>query len=102
MKVTNNTVNPMVVGTTHIGPGSTEHVAEWEAVKDSYPVQQFLKADAISVEKAAKKTKAETEAEERDALYAELDKVGATYDKSAKTPALLVVLEDAKKKAEGQ
>ena len=99
MKVTNNTGNPMVVGTTHIGPGSSEHVAEWDGVKDSYPVQQFLKAEAISVEKGSKKTKAETEAEEREALFAELDKVGATYDKTAKTPALLVVLEDAKKKA---
>ncbi|MEJ7685631.1 MAG: hypothetical protein WKG52_00775 [Variovorax sp.] len=102
MKVTNNTANPMVVGTTHIGPGSTEHVAEWDTVKDSYPVQHFLKAEAISVAKPVKKTGAESEAEERTALFAELDKVGATYDKKAKTPDLLVILEDAKKKAAGQ
>lgn len=102
MKVTNNTPNAMHLAGVLIAAGATEPVPDFDAVKDSYPVQQFLKAKAITLEAPVKKTKADLEAEEREALYAELDAVGATYDKKAKTPDLLVVLEDAKKKAAGQ
>jgi hypothetical protein len=99
MKVTNNTPNAMHLAGVLIAAGATENVPDYDTVKDSYPVQQFLKAEAISVAKPAKKTAADSEAEERAALFAELDKLKVTYDKTAKTPALLVALEDAKKAA---
>lgn len=97
MKVTNNTANPLHLAGVTLGAGETADVPEYDSVKDSYPVQQFLKGEAISVAKASKP--AAGDADERAALFAELDKLKVTYDKKATTPALLVVLEDAKKKA---
>lgn len=97
-KVTNNTPNAMHLAGVLIAPGATEDVTEFDSVKDSYPVKQFVKAEAITVGKAAAKPKADDE-EERKALFAELDKLKVAYDKKAPTPDLLVALEDAKKKA---
>jgi hypothetical protein len=98
MKVTNNSANPMVIGGTHIAAGAAGEVEDWDTVKETYAVKQFLKAEVISVSKGAAKPKADDD-EERKALFAELDKLKVTYDKKATTPDLLVVLEDAKKKA---
>lgn len=97
-KVTNNTTNAMHLAGVLIAAGATEEVTEFDSVKDSFPVKQFLKADAITVGKTAAKPKGDDE-EERKALFAELDKLKVTFDKKAPTPDLLVVLEDAKKKA---
>lgn len=99
MKVTNNTSNPMVIGGTHIPPGAAGEVEDWDTVKDTYAVKQFLKADAISAGKAAAAKPKADEGDERKALFAELDKLNVTYDKKGTTPDLLVLLDDAKKKA---
>jgi hypothetical protein len=97
-KVTNNTTNAMHLAGVLIAAGATEDVPEYESVKDSFPVKQFVKSEAISVGKTAAKPKPDDE-DERKALFAELDKLKVTYDKKAATPDLLVALEDAKKKA---
>jgi hypothetical protein len=96
MKVTNNTKNAMHLAGVLIAAGATEEVADFDSVKDSYPVKQFVKAEAIMLGKATAKAKTEDE-DERKALFAELDKLKVTYDKKAATPDLLVALEDAKK-----
>jgi hypothetical protein len=96
MKVTNNTKNAMHLAGVLIAAGATVEVDDFDSVKDSYPVKQFVKAEAITLGKAAAKAKTEDE-DERKALFAELDKLKVTYDKKAATPDLLVALEDAKK-----
>lgn len=98
MKVTNNAVNALVIGTVTIPAGETVEVEAWDEVKDSAPIKAFLKAEAISTGKAAAKAKP-TDADDRKAVIAELDKLKATYKQDATTAELLVALEDAKKKA---
>ncbi|MGI4776949.1 MAG: hypothetical protein ACRYGA_02330 [Janthinobacterium lividum] len=96
MKVTNNTVYPMMIGTTHIDAGSTEDVADWDQVKDSYPVKTFLEANAISVE-AEKATTAKPLT--KDQVLAALKDLGQEADARKSVADLTAQLETAKAKA---
>lgn len=98
MKVTNHTSNPMVIGGTTIAAGATETVEDWDDVKETFAVKKFLAAEIISIAKAGAKPKPD-DADERKALFAELEKLSVSFDKKAPTPDLLVLLDDAKKKA---
>lgn len=96
MKVTNKTANTMVIGGAVIAAGATGTVEDWETVKDSYAVKQFLKAEAITADADKDVTEKPLT---KDQVIAALKELGQDVDARKSVGDLTKQLDEAKAKA---